>query len=105
MPFATALPSVNTGFGSREVNGQLIPVLEAQTFASGNAVGPHLYGYGSNTPMTIPLTPGSVALGSVQSQGITSAATGFTLTPTRGIVLILMLIVGVAGLRYIHWRG
>lgn len=98
----SSIPAVNTSFGSREINGQLVPVFTGSTFTNvGNAVGPTYYGYGTNTPATIPLTQGAVAGGPLPAMG----GSAFQLTPRNAIVLAVMLVIGIAGLRYIHWRA
>jgi hypothetical protein len=99
------LPSGETTFSSRAVNGQLIPVFESDaSIGVGNAVGPTVYGYGINTPQTIPLTPGSVSAGASPQAGLLPGLGG-SLTMSKAVVLAFMLIIGIAGLRYIHWRG
>jgi hypothetical protein len=98
----SSIPAVNTSFGSREINGQLVPVFTGSSFLNvGNAVGPTYYGYGSNTPATIPLSQGAVAGGPTPAMG----GSQFQLTPRTAIILGIMLVVGIAGLRYIHWRA
>lgn len=97
-----ALPSVETSFGSRSVNGQLIPVFQGSGFINvGNAVGPTYYGYGTNTPATIPLSQGSVTGSPLPAMG----GSALKLTPKTAVILVVMLVVGVLGLRYIHWRA
>lgn len=90
-------------FGSLTVNGQLVPVFQGMQFASGNAQGPRLYASLPNVPQTIPLTPGNAAVGGAPP--ISASNVGLGITPTVGIALAIMLVIGVAGLRYIHWRG
>lgn len=98
----SGMPGIQTGFASREINGQLVPVFMGSGFLNvGNAVGPTYLGYGSNTPATIPLTQGAVAGGPAPALG----GSAFQITPRSAIVLGVMLIIGVAGLRYIHWRA
>ena len=98
----SSIPATTTGFGSREINGQLVPVFMGSGFINvGNAVGPTYYGYGTNTPQTIPLTQGSVATGPAPALG----GSALQLTPRNAVILGIMLIVGIAGLRYIHWRA
>lgn len=98
----SSIPAVNTSFGSREINGQLVPVFTGSSFVNvGNAVGPTYYGYGQNTPATIPLTQGASASGPLPAVG----GSQLQLTPHIAIILGIMLIVGIAGLRYIHWRA
>lgn len=89
-------------YGSAVINGQLLPVFDIRQFASGNAQGPRLYGSIPNVPQTIPLVSGNAAVGGAPS---ITGASGFALTPTLAVVLIIMLVVGILGLRYIHWRG
>ena len=97
-----SIPATQTGFGSREINGQLVPVFMGSGFLNvGNAVGPTYYGYGVNTPATIPLTQGSVSSSPTPALG----GAALQLTPRNAIVLAIMLVVGIAGLRYIHWRA
>ena len=97
-----SLPATTPSFGSREVNGQLVPVFMGSVFAPGNGVGPRLYGYGVNTPQTIPVTPGS-ASGAAGLPAL--GGTALHLTPRTAIVLSIMFVAGFLGLRYIHWRA
>lgn len=98
-----SIQSTTPSFGSREVNGQLVPVFMGSGFMNvGNAVGPRLQGYGVNTPATIPLTPGS-ATGAASLPA--TGGTALKLTPRTAVVLAIMFVVGFLGLRYIHWRA
>lgn len=89
----------NITYSSRVVNGQLVPVLEWQALASGNATGP-IYGGGPASPATVP--PNASTKGMSASGG--GSGTGGP-SVRLVIVLLAMLFVGILGLRYIHWRG
>ncbi len=92
----------NIQYGSRIVNGQLVPVLEWQALASGNAVGP-VFGGGPAYPATIPPNASGGPMRSSQAaQAASSNPFSFRSSPVP--LLLIMLIVGVLGLRYVHWR-
>lgn len=95
------MPLDNIQYGSRVVNGQLIPVLEWPALASGNAVGP-AWGGGPASPATI---PPHAAGGSGMAAGANAGASPWSFTQSPLPLLIIMLIVGILGLRYIHWRS
>ena len=93
-------------YASAPINDQLIPVFEGQGIWGLNQVGPVFHGNGQRPPQSIPT-------------GITSSpmlapsatpATSFVNTTTTGnatmlfVVAAAMLIIGLLGLRYIHWR-
>ncbi len=89
-------------YGSDVINGQLVPVFQKQALSSGNAVGP-MYGGTGASPQTIP--PGANQSASSGTAGA-AAAGGAPWDPRVSPlpVLIVMLLVGVLGLRFIHWR-
>lgn len=89
----------NIQYGSRVVNGQLVPVLEWQALASGNAVGP-AFGGGPASPATI---PPNGSTGRPAAAAAASNPFNFRLSPVP--ILLIMLVVGVLGLRYVHWRS
>ena len=83
-------------YSSASINGQLIPVLKRQALASGNAVGP-IYGGGPASPATVP--PNA-------SQGSSGGPAANPWSMKSALPwLLIMLVVGVLGLRYIHWRS
>ncbi len=84
-------------YSSTVVNGQLIPVFELQALTSGNAVGP-IYNGAAASPATVP--PNASTGGSANSG---AAASPFSLRNSAVPILLIMLIVGVLGLRYVHW--
>ena len=87
----------NIQYGSRVVNGQLVPVLEWQALASGNAVGP-AWGGGPASPATIPPNAGNTA-------GASVGGNPFSFRHSPLPLFLIMLVVGVLGLRYVHWRS
>lgn len=94
----------NIQYGSRSVNGQLIPVIEWAALASGNAVGPQ-FGGGPASPATIPPNgSGGGMRNSMASVNGSAAAQPFSFKNSPVPLLIIMLIVGMLGLRYVHWR-
>lgn len=86
-------------YGSATVNGQLVPVFKWNAFASGNATGP-VYGGGPASPATIPPNASS---GSASAS--TAASAPFNVKSSPILLLLVMLVVGVLGLRFIHWRS
>lgn len=89
----------NITYGSRTVNAQLIPVLERQAFASGNAVGP-LYAGGAASPATVPPNASTGGAAAYSGGGAGPMSTGMS-----GVLFLLgMLVIGVLGLRFTTWR-
>ena len=85
-------------YGSKTVNGQLVPVFQWQPLSSGNAVGP-AFGGGPASPATVP--PNASRGGAAASS---AARQPFSLKNSAVPLLLIMLVVGVLGLRYVHWR-
>ena len=85
-------------YSSKVVNGQLIPVFELQALTSGNAVGP-IYNGAAASPATVP--PNASTGGRANSGS--AASSPFSLRNSAVPILLIMLIVGVLGLRYVHW--
>lgn len=96
--------SYEASYGSRVINGQLVPVFEgsASTMVPA-AVGPTYRGIGNRPPATIPSGVTSPA-GNGNLAGAAAAAQPFSLTASPVPLLLVMLVVGLLGLRYIHWR-
>lgn len=97
-------------YGSWDGNGQLLGVFTQRAVNRIPApVGPGLSGYGQSPLATIPRIPGGAGVGSgaftpspqpaAMGQGVGPMGMGTKIT------LVVMLIVGVWGLRYVHWRG
>lgn len=91
-------------YGSKDINGQLIPVIGNQAIKPPQAVGPYYSGPGQSPLATIPLATGGYAHAGV---GAAASATAGGPGGRFGVWLILaaMFAVGVIGLRYVHWRG
>jgi len=87
-------------YSSEVVNGQLVTVLPAPFRASGNAIGP-LYRGGAATPATIPRAQ-SAGANAANAQAAGAAPWDPRVSPLP--LLVVMLVVGLVGLRYIHWR-
>ena len=90
----------NITYGSRIVNGQLVPVLDASgTRGNGLAAGPTFRGY-AKYPATLP--PGMDnaynAGGGTGDQGGPDTSAG------RVLLLVLLLAAGLVVMRYVHWR-
>lgn len=85
------------------VNNQIVPAPMSSAYYPSGGAYPYYKGNGQG-PATIPLN----YMGSSQSgsgAAANAAAMPFSLTNSPVIWAIIFLIVGVAGLRYIHWRG
>ena len=87
-------------YSSEVVNGQLVQVMEGAWRASGNAVGP-LYRGGAATPATIPRAQ-SAGANSANAQAAGAAPWDPRVSPLP--LLVVMLVLGLVGLRYIHWN-
>lgn len=97
-----------TMYGSAPVNGQLVPELMGQQIFPGNAFVPYYQGRGAYTPTL----PPPVSFGGSHdgwTTGITNAdeAAGDPFNPVKSPVIwaAAALVVGILGLRHIHWRG
>jgi hypothetical protein len=91
---------VSTSYGTRIINGQQVPVLMSSgSLQPPAASGPTFRGPGQSPLATIP-KPGG---GAVSTVGGNAGAISFT--PVTMLVLAAMFVLGVLGLRYIHWRG
>ena len=94
-------------YGSWAGNGQLLGVYTQSTVNRvPAAVGP---GLTAGAPLqTLPRIPGGAGVGGgAYTPSPQPAALGGSteLGMATKITLVVMLIVGVAGLRYVHWRG
>ena len=89
-----------TGYGSAVVNGQLLPQLPAQGIFPPAPIAPYLRSVIGTPPPTI-----GGATGNSGNAAATQAAAANPLSFIKSPVplLLIMLVVGVAGLRYIHW--
>jgi hypothetical protein len=92
------------GNGSLTVNGQILQVPMSSAFYPSNAQAPYYNGSGQPPP-TIPLNylAGGGAIN--QQQASTAASMPFNPAQSPLIISVAALIIGVLGLRYVHWRG
>lgn len=90
------------GSGSMSVNGQLVSVPMSNSFFPSTAAAPYYKGSGQ-PPATIPLSYNSGS-SSTTSQAAMAASNPFSFTQSPLIIAIAALIIGILGLRYVHWR-
>lgn len=99
-------------YGSQPINGQLVPELTATQMFPSQAYVPYAQGRGSATPTLPP--PVSFFNGGhnpyttgLETSSEASQAAGDPFNPTVSPVLWALgfLIIGILGLRYVHWRG
>lgn len=96
------LPPVQVNNGSLITNGQLVPAPMMGAFYPASGFAPFYKGNGQPPP-TVPISfmgqsSGSSALASTA----VSNPLNFSLSPT--MMALIALIIGLLGLRYIHWR-
>ena len=89
--------------GSMNMNGQLVPAPMSSAFYPSSAESGVYRGTGQG-PATVPLTymQGDTGMG---NQAQTAAANPFHPTLSPLWISVIALIVGVLGLRYVHWSG
>jgi len=88
--------------GSMQVNSQLIPVPMSNAFYPTYASAPFYKGNGQPPP-TIPLN--YMSSGGTDYSAQVAAANPFSFTQSPLIIAVAALIIGILGLRYVHWRG
>jgi hypothetical protein len=89
--------------GSMTVNGQIIPSPMGPQFFPELASAPFYRGNGQPPP-TVPLNFVSSATMSDQAANM-AASDPFNFTQSPVIIAVAALVLGILGLRYIHWRG
>lgn len=94
-----------SNLGTLLVNNQIVASPMSSAYFPSSQQYPYFKGNGQG-PATIPLNyMGTSGSGGTTSQASAAASMPFSLTQSPVIWAIIFLIVGVAGLRYIHWRG
>lgn len=89
------------GAGTLAVNNQLVPApMDGAFYPSGFAY-PYYKGNGQG-PATVPIMGAS---NGTDAQASAAAAAPFDFAQSPLPWAIIFLIVGIMGLRYIHWRG
>lgn len=92
-------------YASAPINDQLIPVFEGQGLWGLNQVGPIFHGNGQRPPQSIPTGISSPILAPSATPQTSFVQTSTTGNSTMLFVIAgAMLIIGLLGLRYIHWR-
>jgi hypothetical protein len=91
------------GNGSMVTNGQIVPVPMSGSFFPPLASAPFYKGSGQPPP-TVPLNymPNAGAMNSAAGQQAANNPFSFVQSPL--IIAVGALVVGLLGLRYIHWR-
>ena len=89
------------GNGSMVVNGQIVPVPMGGQFFPTMASAPFYKGNGQGPP-TVPLNFMGQGSGNQLSQVAGSNPFNFQLSPL--LMACIALVVGIFGLRYVHWR-
>lgn len=92
------------GNGSLTVNGQIVPMPMTGAFFPPMAAAPRYSGNGQPPP-TVPINyMGSV--GGLNAQAADKAASmPFSFVHSPLMISVFALIIGILGLRYVHWRG
>lgn len=90
------------GNGTLSVNGQIVPMPMSNAYYPNTASAPFYTGSGQG-PATIPL---SYTSSSSPTSAIASAAASnpFSFTQSPLVISVAALVIGILGLRYIHWR-
>lgn len=93
----------SSGSGSLTVNGQIVPVPMSGQFFPPLASAPFYKGSGQPPP-TVPLNfmQGSGAMSDAGAASAIQNPWSFTKSPV--VIALVALVVGILGLRYIHWR-
>lgn len=104
--------SMQLVYGSQAVNGQLVPELTPTQIFPSTAYVPYMQGRGAATP-TLP--PPVSYFGGGMNPYTTGIETGSNVSqaaaepynPVKSPVLwaLAFLVIGILGLRHVHWRG
>lgn len=101
MSFFTPAP---VGNGSMVVNGQIVPVPMSGQFFPPLASAPFYKGAGQPPP-TVPLNYMQGQGASNDAAASAAADNPFSFVRSPLIIALGALVVGILGLRYVHWRG
>ncbi len=99
--------SSQTVYGSAPINGQLVPELTSTQIFPSSAYVPYYQGRGAYTP-TLPPPVSFVTGSDGWSTGMQpNEAMQDPFNPVKSPVLwaVAFLVIGVLGLRHVHWRG
>ena len=95
------------GNGSLVVNGQIVPVPMGSQFFPSMASAPFFKGSGQPPP-TVPVSFNGNQMGSsgggIDAVANRAASNPWSFTQSPVIIALAALVIGLLGLRYIHWR-
>jgi len=95
------VPTPIQGAGTLQSNSQLVPVPMSGAFYPGMASAPFYKG-GGQPPPTVPL---NYLGGATDNMAAAAAANPFSFANSPLPIALAGLIIGIMGLRYVHWRG
>lgn len=91
--------------GTLYTNNQIVPAPMTSAYYPDGSQYPYYKGSGQG-PATVPLNyMGGAGGNATNGEAANAAAMPFSIIHSPVIWAIIFLLVGVAGLRYIHWRG
>ncbi len=91
--------------GSMQVNSQIVPVPMSGAFFPALAQAPYYNGSGQPPP-TVALSYMQTGSGGTnQAAADVAASNPFSFVDSPLIIAVLALVIGILGLRYVHWRG
>jgi hypothetical protein len=99
-PYYTPAP---VGNGSMVVNGQILPVPMSGQFFPPLASAPFYKGQGQPPP-TVPLNYMQGSSGMNDASAKAAADNPFSFVQSPLVIAVGALVIGLLGLRYIHWR-
>lgn len=90
--------------GTLYVNNQIVPAPQSQAFFPSGQQYPYYHGTGQG-PATVPLNYMGGGSNGTEGEAANASAMPFSIVHSPVIWAIIFLIVGISGLRYVHWRG
>jgi len=97
----------NSSYASKVINGQLVPVFTTRGMFPSQAAAPYMYGNGSKPATLAGFSPGMGISSSLAVGGGPSSDDESPWNPRVSPVpwALAFLVVGMIGLRQIHWRA
>lgn len=90
--------------GTLYVNNQIVPAPMSQAYFPSGAQYPYFKGSGQG-PATVPLNYMGKGGNGTEGDASNAASMPFSFVHSPVLWAIIFLVVGIAGLRYVHWRG
>jgi hypothetical protein len=107
--YGTGLQNMQTSYGSQVENGQLVPTVMGGQVQPSQAYIPYFNGRGAPTPtLPPPIQIGGSHNSWAGGMGLSSNAAAedpWNIFESPVIWAIAFLVIGILGLRHIHWRG